>query len=264
MSHKLFVHHLRGALINRIADDLSKVVDRMDFSLAPEVLAYVLRAYGPVTIDAFAAPHNHVVPRFFARYGAVAAEARDAFAQDWSSGALFVLPDFHVLGNVLDRIERDNAVVVLIVPEWTHHAWWHRLWSGAWAQRRGVYEFLPGSVLVSNNEHTFFGTRFTSRVLVMRTRRARRSGPAQQTGDPRRRQTGAAVQTSSLETLTSRRPEQRSRHTSWRPSPAQDRRSGPDEQPGDPLRHKTGAAVRARDPETLTSRRPAKRSRQAT
>ena len=155
------------------ADDLSKMVDRMDFSLAPEVLAYVLRAYGPVTIDAFAAPHNHVVPRFFARYGAVAAEARDAFAQDWSSGALFVLPDFHVLGNVLDRIERDNAVVVLIVPEWTHHAWWHRLWSGAWAQRRGVYEFLPGSVLVSNNEHTFFGTRFTSRVLVMRTTRAR-------------------------------------------------------------------------------------------
>ena len=61
----------------------------MDFSLAPKVLAYApkvlayaLRAYGPVTIDAFAAPHNHVVPRFFAHYGAVAAEARDAFAQD--------------------------------------------------------------------------------------------------------------------------------------------------------------------------------------
>ena len=101
----------------------------MDFSLAPKALsyapkalAYALRAYGPVTIDAFAAAHIRVGPRFFARYGAVAAEARDAPAQDWFSGTLFLLPDFHVLGSVLDRIERDNADVVLIVPEWTHQA----------------------------------------------------------------------------------------------------------------------------------------------
>jgi hypothetical protein len=59
------------------ADDLSKFVDTMDFSLTRGSLKYVLAAYGPVEVDAFAAPHNAITPRFFARFDAHTAEAVD-------------------------------------------------------------------------------------------------------------------------------------------------------------------------------------------
>jgi hypothetical protein len=35
----------------------------------------------------------------------------------------------------LDKIERDNAVAVLIIPVWPHKPWWQRLRSGAWGAR---------------------------------------------------------------------------------------------------------------------------------
>ena len=98
------------------ADDLSKMVDRMDFSLSAAAAESVLARYGPVAIDAFAAPHNAIVSRFFARYGAVVAEAQNAFAQSWSHDTLYILPDFHAIDKILDKIERDNATAILIVP----------------------------------------------------------------------------------------------------------------------------------------------------
>jgi hypothetical protein len=153
------------------ADDLSKFVDTMDFSLRPSCLKHVLRAFGPVDVDAFAAPHNAVAPRFFSRFDAHTAQAADAFAQDWSRDVLFVPPVFNKIDKVLDLIERDDAEVILIVPAWHSKPWWNRLWSGAWAARRGKTETLDGSSLVANNEHCFFGTAFASQLLVMRTTR---------------------------------------------------------------------------------------------
>jgi len=153
------------------ADDLSKFVDTMDFSLTPDCLAYVLRTFGPVNVDAFAAPHNTVCPRFFALFDSDKVETVDALGQDWSQDVMFVLPDFHKIDLILDHIERDDAVVVLIVPVWRSKGWWNRIWSGAWSQRRGRFEYIAGSVLKANNEHCFFGERFNTEVLVLRTNR---------------------------------------------------------------------------------------------
>ena len=152
------------------ADDLSKLVDRMDFSLKKAAFKYVLARFGPVDIDAFAAPHNAIAKRFYARHGAVSAEARDAFAQSWSSGVLYMLPDFHAIDKVLDKIECDNAIVIIIVPVWRHKSWWHRLWSGAWSHRLDSHEYMCGSALVPNNEHAFFGENFATDLLVLKTR----------------------------------------------------------------------------------------------
>jgi hypothetical protein len=157
------------------ADDLSKFVDTMDFSLTPSSLKYVLNTFGPVDVDAFAAPHNAVTQRFFSRHDAHTAEAVDGLAQNWTRDALFVLPDFHKITGVLDIIERDDAETTLIVPVWSSKPWWNRLWSGAWSPRRGKFEFLAGSALVANNDHCFFGEEFASQLLVLRTRRTNNS-----------------------------------------------------------------------------------------
>ena len=85
-------------------------------------MSCVLCAFGPVGVDTFSAPHNDILPRFFARFDAHTAEAVDGLAQDWSRDAIFVLPDFHKIAEVLDLIERDDAEATLIAPVWTGKA----------------------------------------------------------------------------------------------------------------------------------------------
>jgi len=153
------------------ADALSKVVDRMDFSLAPDVFDYIALKYGPFDVDRFAAPHNAKCVRFNTLYDTPGTEAVDAFAQDWRVGVSFVLGDFNRLDQIMDIIERDNAAALLLLPEWLKHRFWRRSQSGAWQRRVLGSEFLDGGVLVASAENAsrcFFGERFKSRILVMR------------------------------------------------------------------------------------------------
>ena len=153
------------------ADDLSKVVDRMDFSLRPRTLDYVWQRAGGWDIDAFASPTNATVARFYAAFDSTTAEGVDALGQAWSSGVLFILPDFHRISEVLDKVERDNAEVIMLVPEWQQKRWWHRLASGPWQDRIAGGFFLPPDSLVANNDDCFFGSSFTTRLFAFRTRR---------------------------------------------------------------------------------------------
>ena len=90
----------------------------MDFGLLVNALARVWAHFGACDIDAFAAPHNNVLPRFFTRHETHNAEATDAFSVTWSRDRLFILPDFGhgVFDKILDKIERDNASVVCVMP----------------------------------------------------------------------------------------------------------------------------------------------------
>ena len=62
-------------------------------------------------------------------------EGVNALIQDWRGTVPFVLPNSHELDKTLDITERDDAVAVLVVPEWPYQAWWRRLHSAAWARR---------------------------------------------------------------------------------------------------------------------------------
>jgi DNA-binding winged helix-turn-helix (wHTH) protein len=160
----------------KAADALSKVTDRMDFSLSPDALDYVLGAYCPADlgtiVDRFAADHNAVVERFNARFDTPNAEAVDAFAQYWGADFNFVLGDFNKIDRVLDIIERDDAEGVIIVPERPREVFWRRIWSAAWQRRVERWEYLGGDELVANEENAeqcFFGERFNGRLLLMLT-----------------------------------------------------------------------------------------------
>ena len=151
------------------ADDLSKVIDKMDFGLRPDWLAYVRHTFGSWDIDRFAAAHNTTAARFNSLFDSTSSEAVDAMAQDWSIGVSYILPNFHIIDQILDKIERDNAEVVIIVPEWPHKAWWRRVYSGAWRARLVKAEMIPARTLTPYNDHCFFSTDFTTALLVMRT-----------------------------------------------------------------------------------------------
>ena len=154
------------------ADDLSKFVDKMDFGLRPDWLAHVCRTFGTWDIDRFAAAQNTTTTtRFNSLFDSTSSEAVDAMAQDWSIGVSFILPNFHVIDQIMDKIERDNAEVLLIVPEWPHKAWWRRAYSGAWRARLAKAEMIPARTLAAHNEHCFFRADFTTALLVMRTKK---------------------------------------------------------------------------------------------
>ena len=81
----------------------------------------------------------------------------------------YILPDFHMVDRILDKVERDNAEVVLIVPVWPHKSWWNRIHAGAWRARVGASEAIPSRLPEPYNEHCLFGNNSTVGLIIMRT-----------------------------------------------------------------------------------------------
>ena len=107
-------------------------------------------------IARFAARLNTTARRFSALFGGAGSEGTDALRRAWGVGVSFALPSFHVIDEILDIVERDNATVILIVPAWTSRPWWTRLWSAAWSPRRSACLELPVDSLVANSPDAFF------------------------------------------------------------------------------------------------------------
>jgi len=169
------------------ADALSKHLERFDFSLTADALARVQRwleddlRVGLWDVDRFAAAHNAKAVRFNSLFGTVGTEAVDAFSQSWAEGVSFALHDFNAVGKVLDRVERDDAEAVIIVPVWPSRPFWRRLQSGSWPRRIAHSLLLePGSIVANaeNAENCFFQGTFNSKLLVLRTQRLCGSGGA--------------------------------------------------------------------------------------
>ncbi|CAB4022162.1 Integrase recombinase xerD-like [Paramuricea clavata] len=75
---------------NRTADVLSKTIDLDDWKLHPELFVMLHRAWGPFTIDRFAANYNTQLQRFNSRFWCPETEAVDAFTKNWSNEANWV------------------------------------------------------------------------------------------------------------------------------------------------------------------------------
>ena len=86
-----------------------------------------------------------------------------------------MLHDFNQLGRVLDQVERDDAVAVIVMPEWTRRAFWRRIESGALRQRVVLDSYRESGAIEANPEnevHCFFGNNlFDCRLRVMRTKK---------------------------------------------------------------------------------------------
>ena len=143
------------------AGALSKVVERHDFSLRPDLFGFVQREFGPFDVDRFATTQNSVCARFNSEYLAAGAEATDALRQRWGHERNYVLPPFrsNLIDRVLDILERDNAQAVLVLPKWTYQPWWNRIFTSLWHRVHRV-EYLPTNALVSNNDDCFFAKQF--------------------------------------------------------------------------------------------------------
>jgi len=99
--------------------------------------------FGTWGVGSFVPAHNAIAACFNSLFDYTSSEAVDARAQDWSTGVSYILPNFHMIDRILDKIEQDNAEVVIIVPEWPHKAWWRRVYSESWRAPLLKAEMIP-------------------------------------------------------------------------------------------------------------------------
>jgi hypothetical protein len=137
-------------LLNTLADSLSRIQwDRSDWKLNPALFGTLSLLWGPFEIDLFASAGNAQLQRYFSRYGEPPAEAADAFKQRWRTLRAYANPPFALIGQVLRKIEQDQATVTVVIPEWRSALWWPLLFPLLVALPRRLPS-LPGTFLPSS------------------------------------------------------------------------------------------------------------------
>lgn len=117
--------HLAGKL-NTTADALSRrTTDRTDWKLNPVVFQHLNQLWGPFTMDLFATALNRQLPTFVSWRKQPGAFATDAFSLNWATiGLAWANPPFIMIGRLLQKVRREQASLVVVVPFWETQAWW--------------------------------------------------------------------------------------------------------------------------------------------
>ena len=131
LNSNMHIHcnHISG-IKNLHADYLSRIFDRYNWMLHPNLFKVIDSVWGKHTVDRFASCTNTQLPRFNSRFMEPHSEGIDALAQqNWQSENNFVNPPFRLLSRVLDVIEAQGATATIIAPKWIAQPWFSRLKS---------------------------------------------------------------------------------------------------------------------------------------
>ena len=116
--------HIPGST-NLRADWLSRHPDNHSYALLRPLFRYLVRHFAfPAQIDLFANHHNRQCPLYYSYRPDRRALGTDAFAQDWSKTLNWANPPFHLAMRFLQKVQRDKARVLAILPRWTSRPWW--------------------------------------------------------------------------------------------------------------------------------------------
>ena len=126
MDRQIFLtaEHLPG-IMNQVADEESRTVrDRCNWMIHPQLLAQIEWKMGPLQVDMFASCLTHQLSRYFSWRPDPAAEATDAFSQDWSQFQGYTNPPWCLLLPMLVKIQQERARVVLVASMWKTQPWY--------------------------------------------------------------------------------------------------------------------------------------------
>jgi hypothetical protein len=110
--------------LNVEADEASrKFNDAIEWTLSKEIFAKIIQEFGKPVIDLFASRLNFKLKPFFAWHPDPEAAGVDALAQTWTEELAYAFPPFSLIGVVLQKIKRDQAQVIMVVPVWPTKSW---------------------------------------------------------------------------------------------------------------------------------------------
>jgi len=119
----LSIEHLPGDL-NFYADFESRNPnERTEWSLNPEVFQQISNIFGDPDIDLFAARSNFKVERFCSWRPEPGAFYVNAFALQWHKFYFYCFPPFSLIARCLQKIQREEAEGIILVPLWTTQGW---------------------------------------------------------------------------------------------------------------------------------------------
>lgn len=122
----LSASHIPGVL-NEITDKESrKNATLTEWMISDDLFRYVIDRLGftPV-IDLFASRINNKLARFASYRPDPEAELIDAFSTSWSGLAFYAFPPFICISRVLQKIRKDMASGILVVPDWPNQPWYN-------------------------------------------------------------------------------------------------------------------------------------------
>jgi hypothetical protein len=110
---------------NYEADALSRLDPQHEWTVRPEVLAGLESRWSlRHTVDAFAAPHAALLPRFWTRFPHPAAEETNALVQSWSREEPWCAPPPYLLPAVLHKVMTEGVTATVVCPLAPHARWW--------------------------------------------------------------------------------------------------------------------------------------------
>ena len=109
---------------NQLADYISRIQDFDDWMFDPNMFICVDMAWGPHTVNCFAAAYNHQLPRFHSRFWCPGTEAVDTFTVNWEGEVCWLVPPLHLVCRVLRHAEVCRAMGTLVVPMWKFAVFW--------------------------------------------------------------------------------------------------------------------------------------------
>lgn len=128
-SNFLYATYIKSAE-NKEADFLSRIkYPDTEWSLDHQTFFRVTKQFGEPQIDLFATKINAKCPCFVSRFPEEEAFEIDAFTLNWSNLQFYAFPPFSMILRTLNKIRRETATGIVIVPEWPSQPWFPLLTS---------------------------------------------------------------------------------------------------------------------------------------
>lgn len=119
----LYASYIKSA-DNVEADALSRIKNSdTEWALNFNIFNKISSIFGPPEIDLFASTNNKKCQYFVSHYPETDAYETDAFTLKWTKLPFYAFPPFAIILRVLDKIRRDVATGILVVPDWQNQAW---------------------------------------------------------------------------------------------------------------------------------------------
>ena len=123
----LQVKHIRG-IHNLESDQLSRLPQKYEWTLHPDIFNYIDKKFGKHTIDRFASLNTFQVEKYNSRFLDPLSSGFNALEQnDWHQHNNYVNPPFRLLPDILRLIIRQKAKATVIAPWWPAMTWFKTL-----------------------------------------------------------------------------------------------------------------------------------------
>ena len=97
-----------------------------EWQLEKKVFKSIHEQYGPIQMDLFASRANAQCNHYVSWKPDPFAVAVDAFSISWVTHGLYAFPPFSVIGRVINKLAKEGATMLIVLPLWPNQPWFPR------------------------------------------------------------------------------------------------------------------------------------------